>query len=153
MDERTTRSLVAPGELRPDLMRMIEVPAGGLDCLLTAPGLLPPHAVALALAEAPTRTMPRSRAFAQRRAILDFFARLVDRLPKTPEWEAALKRWLVALVGGQIRVRHFAEHPVHTRLFSLPGRSVVPQAPLVWDSPAAGVELALELAGCWFRKL
>jgi hypothetical protein len=160
MDERGARTLVAPGELRPDLMRLIEAPAGGVDCLLAAPGLLPPNAVAAALAENPTRVMPRSRAFAHRRATLDFFARLVDRLPKTLDWEVALRRWLPALAVANVRVRHFAEHPVHSRLLSLPERTVVPQAPLVWDGPQAGVELALELAGAqhhaarqWFSNL
>ena len=160
MDEPTPRTLVAPGELRPDLMRLIDAPMGGLDCLVAAPGLLPPHGVSLALADAPTRVMPRSRAFAHRRATLDFFARSVDRLPKKLEWEAALRRWLLALRGGDVRVRHFAEHPIHSRLLSLPERSVVPQAPLVWDSPTAGAELVLELAGAqheaarrWFSSL
>lgn len=147
MDELDRRTLVAPGELRPDLMRLFDALPDGIDCMLAAPGLLPPHAGAQALAETPIRAMPRSRAFAHRRALLDFFARSVDRLPKTVDWEAALRRWLVALRGGDARMRHFVEQPIHSRLLSFPQRSVVPQAPLVWDAPASSLELVLELAG------
>lgn len=147
-DAPNHRILAAVGELRPDLFSILnDVPATSTEILLTVPGLVGPYDGLADVVRHPGRRLPKSRADAHLNAILEQFSRQTDLLPRTPEWQMILAKWLDAFEGGAATVRHFGRHPVYSRLLSLPQQSVVPQGPLSLDLRDSQHELRLSLSG------
>jgi len=153
------RHLVAPGEIRPDLFQILGVPRTEIDILLGVPGLLEPYPGWAQLVRAPGGALPRRAAYAHRAAVLEQLSYGIDHLPQTSEWEDLLRSWATSLEGSAVRVRHFIDHPLHSRLVSLADRSVVPQAPLSAFTFALDHELSVELRGeqhqrarQWFQR-
>src|SRR5690606_35066965 len=105
-------------ELRPDLMGLFADEVPSLDVLVTAPGLMEGYEGWSDLAREPGRRLSKARAFEHRNAVVEQFARATDRLPRTLDWERRIVTWIDALVRGSARIRHFARHPVHSRLVS-----------------------------------
>lgn len=155
------RTLVCPGELRPDLAKLLGAPPGGLDCLLSAPGILEPWDGQVELSRQPRLDLSSRLAIAHRLAVLRDFNRAVDALPRTVEWQTSLNAWVEALVTAQVRVRHLDATTLHTRLISSEHSSILPHAPLTCASAqSASTDLRLELTGTqheyarsWFRNL
>lgn len=157
--DHSARHLVAPGEIRPDLFKILGAPRTELDILLGIPGLLEPYPGWAQLVRAPGGALPRRAAYAHRAAVLEQLSYGIDHLPQTSEWEELLRSWATAIESTAVRVRHFIDHPLHSRLVSLADRSVVPQAPLSTSTFALDHELSVELHGeqhqrarQWFQR-
>src|SRR5689334_3589857 len=112
------KMLVAPGELRVDLLELFEsVPQ--LDILLAAPGLLPhPPAGHARLASEPHEPLNVKVADAHRRALLAALGTELDRLPQTAVWETRVRTWMEKLGRADARVLHYAAGPLFSRLIS-----------------------------------
>ena len=156
-----SRTLVAPGELRTDVLELLEKEAF-IDFLLAAPGLLPlPHQGHARLAREPHLGLPIQSAHAHRQALLESFGAQLDLLPQTRDWEARIGEWIRRLGSAQARVFHYTREPLFSRLLSRPEGSLVPAGPLtraLFERPP-GTELDLSLSGAmharareWFEQ-
>ena len=148
MPERSP-TLVAPGELRTDLLAIFEHYAR-LEVLLAPPGLLPsPGGYHKRLAHQPWGRLPASAAFEFRRVMLEAFTHQIDALPQTAEWEIRIRRWLERLRTEQARFLVRDGAPLHTRLVSRGHSTAVLAGPLLADGrpPSERGELDLELTG------
>jgi len=152
------RQLVAPGELRADLFRLLGDPSL-TDILLAAPGLSLPFPELPRIIEKPGARLTREVSHGHRAALLEQFAQGIDQLPQIAEWEDILRSWTDAIAAGEVRVRLAERFPLHSRLLSLAGRSVIPQAPFALTSARAENELVVELRGsehararAWFTR-
>ncbi len=157
--DHTARHLIAPGELRPDLFQVLGAPRNEIDILLSAPGLIEPYPGWSQLVREPGRSLPRKAAYRHRAAMLEQLSQAIDRLPQTSDWEELLQSWAATVEKASVRVRHFIDHPLHSRLLSLADRSVVPQAPFSASTAAHDHELSIELLGeqhqrarDWFQR-
>lgn len=158
--EADLRTLIAAGELRPDLFEFLGDDGLASEILLTAPGLMENYDGWNALARTPGHRLSKDQAFEHLRATLDQFKRAIDRLPHSASWEQRLRTWTNALDENVAEVRHFQRHPVHSRLISMASSSVIPQTPISPRLAALETELRLELRGAeherardWFRRL
>lgn len=156
----TQRTLVAPGELRPDILRLFGDPVEPTDILLAAPGLMDAFEGWAELVANPARRFSKERARQHASALLDQFVRATDQLPHTPEWEDLIRGWIEALEANIVQIRHFDRHPLHSRLISTPRASVIPQAPLSSELRSSSQELRIELTGAaherareWFENV
>ncbi|EDM81673.1 hypothetical protein PPSIR1_22189 [Plesiocystis pacifica SIR-1] len=156
--DSSLRQLVAPGELRADLFEILGKPSP-TDILVAAPGLALPYPGSQLIVENPGKRLPREASHAHRAAVLEQFARGIDRLPQTATWEELLRAWASSIAAGEVRVRQVQRHPLHSRLLSLPDRSIIPQAPLSSTTHALERELSVELRGnehirarAWFAR-
>lgn len=140
------RQLVAPGELRPDLFQILGQPVP-TDILVAAPGLLSTYPGCGRIVEHPGKRLSRETSHAFRAAALEQFARGIDRLPQTSEWEDLLRAWTSALAVGEVRVRYVQRFPLHSRLLSRAGYSIIPQVPLASSTESLQNELSIELRG------
>ncbi|MDB4985985.1 MAG: hypothetical protein JWN04_1163, partial [Myxococcaceae bacterium] len=159
MSSGPNRTLVIPGELRPDLVPMLGVPADGLDCLLAAPGLLDGWPGLSEVVRDPRRLFSSSLASSHRQALIASFVRAVDALPRTPGWADGLRGWCQALGNGQIRVHQMDRFALFTRMVSTADATLLPMAPLLLGEEPGG-ELKVELTGvqherarAWFGEL
>ena len=158
--DSTHRTLVAPGELRPDVLSLLGQPLSPVDVLVTVPGLIEPYPGYADIVRRPGRRLSRERANEHLLAVLDQFARATDRLPKTAEWESVISTWIAALEDETARVRYFDRNPIHSRLLAFADRSMLLQAPLTLDLHESKHELRVELQGSehqrartWFERL
>ena len=143
------RTYAVVGELRVDLLDLLDAP-DPLGVLLAAPGLLPaPPRGAASVAHHPHRRLSVEAGFAHRRALLDFFASQLDRLPQTPEEAQKIRRWLERIRAGEASFHHYARRPLFTRLISGPESTAVVPSP--FTSPLADEtelqEVRVELRG------
>ena len=159
--EAPARTLVAPGELRTDLLELFEGEST-LDILLSAPGLLPhPPSGHARLASNPHEPLSASSAFAHRNALLEALGAGLDTLPQTADWEARIRTWIARLRERHARVLHYPTGPLFTQLISRADGSVIPAAPLtraLLERPP-GAELDIVLSGLkhaqardWFER-
>ena len=141
--------LVAPGELRVDLLRLFRPSlASGIELLLVAPGFLGGAWPDIdALVRDPARRLTAAATFGYRSALLEFFARQLDALPYDTEWEDAIADWIQALDSGALRVFHDPRQPAFTRVICGDSESVVKQGPLTLAPTPADQELDLLLRG------
>jgi superfamily II DNA or RNA helicase len=160
IDNAESRTLVAPGELRPDILKLLGEEVSATDVLLAAPGLMEPYPRHAELVRHPGSRLAKAVASEHLSASLEQFAKATDRLPQTAPWERTILHWIDALQREDVRVRHFGQHPVHSRLLAFAQRSVVPQAPLTLDLADSEHELRVELLGeehrrarSWFEGL
>lgn len=158
--EAALRTLIAAGELRPDLFELLGNDGLTTDILLTAPGLMEHYDGWNTLVRTPGYRLSKEQAFEHLRATLDQFKRAIDRLPHSASWEQRLRIWMKAFEEGVAEVRHFQRHPVHSRLISMPSSSVIPQTPLSPRLASLETELRVELQGAehyrareWFGRL
>lgn len=144
----TDRTFALVGELRVDLLDLFES-TDAVDLLLTAPGLLPaPPRGTAPLARAPHRRLSVEQAFAHRRALLEFFAAQVDRLPQLPAEADKLRAWLARIRAGSARFKHLETRPLFTRLVSSMDGTAVMAGPFTNPmAEAADREINVELRG------
>jgi hypothetical protein len=157
------RTLLAPGELRVDLLELFRELGPELDVLVGIPGLMPfPRGTIEEIARWPARSLPAARAFRFRQLILEEFARQVDELPQTAHWERTLNAWGVWLASGKARVLLHESRPVFSRLISRADGALIPGRPLTLESAdrSPDEELDVELsaeenlrARRWFNDL
>lgn len=143
------KTLVAPGELRVDLLELFESEPQ-LDILLAAPGLLPQPPVGHGrVASAPHEPLSVKMADAHRRALLAALGAELDRLPQTAAWQTRVRTWLEKLERADARILHYPAGPLFSRLVSRAEGSVVPPAPLTKEllRREPGSELDLQLSG------
>ncbi len=142
MTER--RILVAPGELRPDLLELFDVERDDCTFISAAPGLLPTTFEGqVMLARRPHELLSAEQAGAHRARLLEFFASEVDRLPITAAWWERIQRWLDSVRSGAATFRYMPRRPVYSRLVSRADASYVPGGPLAGES----TDLMLRLSG------
>ncbi|PRP89893.1 RNA polymerase-associated protein RapA [Enhygromyxa salina] len=158
VQDSSLRQLVAPGELRADLFRILGQPTP-TDILVAAPGLSIPYPGCRRTIEHPGRRLPWDASHAFRAALLAQFAQSIDRLPQTAEWEDLLRAWTSSLAAGEIRIRQVQRSPLYSRLISRAEHSIVPQAPLALSTQGSELELSVELRGsehlrarAWFAR-
>ena len=141
------RTLVAAGELRPDLLALLAeaLPA---DVLCAAPGLLTkPFAGHRAVALAPGGPLTAERARAFRSALLDTLAELLDRLPYEPAWARRIVSAVSALDAGTLTVGLNATRPDYARVICGRDSSLLVPGPWSLDRAEDPHPLALELHG------
>lgn len=139
------RTLVAAGELRPDLFALLAeaLPA---DVLCAAPGLLTkPFAGHRAVALAPGGPLTAERARAFRSAMLETLAELLDRLPYEPGWARRIAATISALDAGQLTVGLNASRPDFARVICRPESSLLVPGPWSLDRADNPHPLAMEL--------
>ncbi len=143
---RRNRTLVSTGELRSDHLRVLDPSASGMDVLTAPPGLLASHWDGLGpLCENPTRKLSAAQAFAWRGIALAEFARAIDALEHSEEWEDAIIRWLQALSSGDLRVFCYTKYALFSRFISKPEETVFCPGPITRLSAELGPRRELKL--------
>ncbi|WP_141617243.1 helicase-related protein [Myxococcus sp. AB036A] len=156
-----SRTYVAPGELRADLLALL-AEESAVDVLLTSPGLLPKSFEGYTeLARQPHQRLPASVGFAHRTVVLEFFAAQIDSLSQEERWQQLILRWIGRIDEGSAKFFQYMQEPLFSRLISRADKSMVPTGPLTLEFANAlpGHELALTLSGeahvgarTWFEQ-
>lgn len=155
-------TLVAPGELRADLLELFDTAEVPLHVLAAAPGLMDRSwRGSVELAAGPHGMLYAEALGEHRAALLELFARQIDQLPQTEAWLQVLQRWLGRLTRGECSVRQ-AQVPLFTRMMSRSDSSLLPMAPMTRQTLAADPprEFVVHLQGevhqqarAWFTNI